>query len=80
MVTQYNNVTYKIDDVDFSLKPSSTFTLNNPAQEKVSFSAYVEQKYKVKVSDQVQPLLVSNRCYIIPELCFAIGMTERLSE
>lgn len=81
VVTQYNNVTYKIDDVDFSLKPSSCFTLNNSIQEdKVSFANYVEQKYKVKVTDQMQPMLVSNQCYLIPELCFAIGMTERLSE
>lgn len=29
VLTGYNNKTYRIDDVDFSITPSSTFTRNN---------------------------------------------------
>lgn len=48
--------------------------------EKISFAEYIEKRYKVTVANRGQPLLVSKDCYLIPELCFAIGMTERLSE
>ena len=78
IVTRYNNRTYKIDDVEFKMNPDSKFALDDT--EKISFADYVEKRYKVTVQNRGQPLLVSGDCYLIPELCLAIGMTERLNE
>ena len=38
VLTDYNNRTYRIDDVDFSVNPLSTFNLKSG--EKISYSQY----------------------------------------
>lgn len=57
VLTGYNNKTYKISDVDFNKKVSETFDFKGRV---VSFNQYYEEKYKIKIVDTNQPLLVVN--------------------
>lgn len=57
VITRYNNKTYRVDDVDFSKKASSTFDFKG--QQK-SFQEYYFEQYGIKINDPDQPLLVSN--------------------
>jgi hypothetical protein len=60
------------------MNPDSKFAVSDA--EKISFAEYIEKRYKVTIANRGQPLLVSGDHYLIPELCLAIGMTERLNE
>lgn len=84
VLTDYNNNTYRIEDVDFSTTPSSTFNLRN--NEKITYVNYYQKKYDIKISNLRQPMLVSKsktrdrqaaepECvYLVPELCRATGI------
>lgn len=56
VVTKYNSKTYRIDEVDFTRSPLSTFEFEG---RQTSFSKYYSEKYKEKIIDQNQCLLVS---------------------
>lgn len=87
VLTDYNNATYKISDIDWEQSPSSTFeTRAGP----VSFSDYYRNKYKLTIRDLGQPLLVSRATarniragmaeyiLLVPELCRATGITDEM--
>lgn len=87
VLTDYNNATYKINDIDWDQSPSSTFpTKNGP----VMFSDYYRNKYNLNIRDQKQPLLVSKSSarsvrggqsefiLLVPELCRATGITDEM--
>lgn len=88
MLTDYNNRTYRIDDVDFTKNPSHTFELKS--KEKISFAQYYKNKYNIILKDMKQPLLVSlskakerrggapEMIYLIPELCRTTGKISSL--
>ncbi|XP_017884838.1 piwi-like protein Siwi [Ceratina calcarata] len=90
VLTDYNNNTYRICDVDYDTNPSSTFRLKNG--EEIMYKDYYESKYQIKLRNQLQPLLVTkvkpkNRnseeeqfVYLVPELCRATGMTDKMRE
>lgn len=40
----------------------------------------MQKRYSLVVKNTSQPLLVSGNCFLLPEFCLAIGMTERLNE
>ncbi|XP_021919553.1 piwi-like protein Siwi isoform X2 [Zootermopsis nevadensis] len=87
VLTDYNNRTYRVDDVDFSVNPSSTFEWNG---KKASYAEYFFKKYDLKISDGSQPMLVSmpkqherqrgrdTPIYLVPELCRMTGLSEQM--
>ncbi|XP_015122024.1 piwi-like protein Siwi [Diachasma alloeum] len=89
VLTDYNNNTYRIDDVDFSASPRSTFHLRKEDRD-VSYKDYYSVKYNITIRNETQPLLVtrssgrdrragqSEIVYLVPELCRATGLTDRM--
>lgn len=90
VLTQYNNNTYRIEDVDFSTTPASSFGLKNG--EKITYMSYYKKKYNIVIGNQKQPMLVTKsktrgrqageeeRVYLVPELCRATGLTDSMRE
>ncbi|XP_051173756.1 piwi-like protein Siwi isoform X2 [Leptopilina boulardi] len=88
VLTAYNNNTYRIDDVDYSVKPNSTFKLRNG--EDISYKDYYSQKYGIRIRNDSQPMLVSRSkpkerrsgqaelIYLVPELCRTTGITDEM--
>lgn len=85
VLTDYNNKTYRIDDVDWSTTVNATFeTKAGP----VSFVDYYKSKYNIEIRDRKQPLLVSKArardvrggmsetIQLVPELCRITGLTD----
>lgn len=84
ILTDYNNNTYRIDDIDFSTTPSSTFHLRREERE-VTYADYYRNKYSITIRNLTQPMLVSRTSererrtesseivYLVPELCRATG-------
>lgn len=84
VLTDYNNHTYRIDDVDFDTSPSSTFMMKSG--EHVSYQEYYKKKYRIEIRHPTQPMLVTRTkpkqrnvdqgdlVYLVPELCRATGI------
>ncbi|KAG8224465.1 hypothetical protein J437_LFUL003188 [Ladona fulva] len=89
VLTDYNNKTYRVDDVDFSLTPESGFKLNERTT--VSYMDYYSSRYDIKIKHKNQPLLltmpkqkdrrrgIKQPIYLIPELCRMTGLNEQMS-
>lgn len=87
VLTTYNNKTYQVGDVDFTVTPATVFNWNGV---RTSYADYFSQKYKVKIRDMSQPMLVSLRkkchlwsgedylIYLVPELCCMTGLSEQM--
>ncbi|PNJ86414.1 PIWIL4 isoform 2, partial [Pongo abelii] len=85
VLTRYNNRTYSIDDIDWSVKPTHTFQKRDGTE--ITYVDYYKQQYDITVSDLNQPMLVSllkrkrndnseaRLAHLIPELCFLTGLT-----
>ncbi|XP_050457731.1 piwi-like protein Siwi [Cataglyphis hispanica] len=90
VLTHYNNNTYRIEDVDFSTTPTSSFPLKNG--DKITYIDYYKKKYGIVIKNQRQPMLVTKsktrdrqaaeaeRVYLVPELCRATGLTDFMRE
>jgi aubergine-like protein len=89
VLTKYNINTYRIDDVDFTRTPYSTFQKANG--ESTSFAHYFSAKYCETVTDMKQPLLlvtpIRNKTrrreghgpvYLVPELCHLTGLSDEM--
>ena len=69
---RYNQKTYRVERIDFSMSPESTFDKNGT---QVSYSEYYKTRYNEAISDPNQPLLINkdrktgNEVALIPELC-----------
>ncbi|KAB0805015.1 hypothetical protein PPYR_01985 [Photinus pyralis] len=86
VLTEYNNRTYHIDDVDFNTSPSSTFNKRDGTS--ISFVQYFKDRYNLNISDKRQPMLVSRAkareirsgmaemVFLVPELCRMTGLTD----
>ncbi|XP_008216870.1 piwi-like protein Siwi isoform X2 [Nasonia vitripennis] len=86
VLTDYNNNTYRIDDVDFEVTPSSTF--RKKTGEEISYVQYYRSRYNLNIREMRQPLLVSKSkprdrragkeelVYLVPELCRSTGLTD----
>ncbi|XP_043928563.1 piwi-like protein 4 [Protopterus annectens] len=87
VLTRYNNKTYRIEDIDFSVNPTHTF---KKAGTEISYVDYYKEQYDVKVHDLGQPMLVSQlksklpnknaeprMVHILPELCFLTGLSSQ---
>ncbi|KAM4828337.1 piwi-like protein 4 [Thomomys bottae] len=87
VLTRYNNKTYRIDDIDWSVKPVHTFQRRDGSE--ISYVDYYKQQYDITLSDLNQPVLVSllkskrndntepQIVHLIPELCFLTGLTAQ---
>ncbi|XP_044116634.1 piwi-like protein 4 [Neovison vison] len=87
VLTRYNNKTYRIDDIDWSVKPTHTFRKKDGTE--VTYVDYYKQQYDITISDLNQPVLVSllkskrndsteaRVAHLIPELCFLTGLTRQ---
>ncbi|XP_047548226.1 piwi-like protein 4 isoform X3 [Lutra lutra] len=87
VLTRYNNKTYRIDDIDWSVKPTHTFRKKDGTE--VTYVDYYKQQYDITLSDLNQPVLVSllkskrndsteaRVAHLIPELCFLTGLTRQ---
>ncbi|KAK9512948.1 hypothetical protein O3M35_001250 [Rhynocoris fuscipes] len=86
VLTEHNNRTYRIDDVDFDVRPNSKFKLRN--SEEISYVDYYVKKYDIRVRNLDQPMLVSRakpreiragmteNIFLVPELCRLTGLTD----
>lgn len=82
-----NNRFYKVHDIDFKKKPTSTFMKDGKS---ITFIQYFEQVYKVTIKEQNQPLFIYEKIirnkqegtedrqivYLVPELCKICGITD----
>lgn len=90
VLTFYNNKTYRIDDVDFSMTPESTFAKRDGEQ--ISYMEYYKKKYNVNIRQRSQPMLISRSkpreiragmpetVILVPELCQMTGLTDKQRE
>ncbi|XP_007495057.2 piwi-like protein 4 [Monodelphis domestica] len=89
VLTRYNNKTYRIDDIDWSVKPTDTFQKRDGTR--ITYFDYYKQQYDIKLSDLNQPMLVSQLkrkgtgneeariAHLIPELCYFTGLSKRMT-
>lgn len=90
VLTDYNNKTYRITDVDWDASPSDTFTTKKAGEVKeTSFIEYYQTKYRVTIRNPTQPMLISRSTEkqrrggeqetisLIPELCRPTGLTDK---
>nr|AGH30330.1 piwi [Nilaparvata lugens] len=88
VLTSYGNTaTYKVDDVDFTSNPDTTFDMKGV---KTTIRDYYNSKYGLKIQDSRQPLLVSRPkarderggrdgpIFLVPELCRMTGITDEM--
>lgn len=87
VLTDYNNETYKVDDIDWEQNPDSEFDTRDGPE---SYAHYYERRYRLKVRDRRQPLLVvkpkaknirggkDQLILLVPELCRATGITDQM--
>ncbi|XP_003780860.1 piwi-like protein 4 [Otolemur garnettii] len=87
VLTRYNNKTYRIDDIDWSVKPTNTFRKRDGTE--ITYVDYYRQQYDLTLSDLNQPMLVSllkskrsnngepQLVHLVPELCFLTGLTDQ---
>lgn len=89
VMTNYNNRTYLIEDINWALNPTKTF---DSREGPITYVEYYKKQYDIKIKDLVQPLLwckskekeirggasVSKNVYLIPELCCMTGITESM--
>uniref|UniRef100_T1GQW8 PAZ domain-containing protein n=1 Tax=Megaselia scalaris TaxID=36166 RepID=T1GQW8_MEGSC len=89
VLTDYNNKTYRIDDVLFDKSAMDTFRCKDVEK---SFVDYYYEKYHIRIKDPRQPLLLTysrkkvgkgnaatqDTIILIPELCRATGITDNM--
>lgn len=87
VLTDYNNHTYRIDDVDYRVSPMSTFSRKG---EDVTYKDYYANRYQIHIRHSSQPLLLSRSkardrraglaemVYLVPELCRSTGLTDEM--
>ncbi|EEC04961.1 conserved hypothetical protein [Ixodes scapularis] len=56
VLTRYNNKTYRVDDISWDLKPTSTFTYHTG--EEIAYMDYYKRIYNIDIQDTEQPLLL----------------------
>lgn len=90
VLTRYNNKTYIVDDIDFTMNPLSTFRLTK-ADREISYIDYYREQYGLTISDPKQPMLINRPrvtsvaeqdveklIVLVPELVNMTGITEAM--
>ncbi len=87
VLTDFNNKTYRIHEVDYDKTPNDTFSTR---EGDVTFVEYYRRKYGKTIHDTEQPLLISmvkardlragrpDFILLVPELCRATGLSENM--
>ncbi|XP_065207417.1 piwi-like protein Siwi [Planococcus citri] len=92
VMTSYNNKTYRVDEVNYSATPKSTFPVKNKdgSTTDTSYLDYYVKRYGCRIRDHNQPLLITRSnararrsgaaelVYLIPELCIMTGLTDEM--
>ena len=84
VMTRYNNKTYRIDDINWDMKPSDSFEYKG---RQITFAQYYAEKYNKSIRDPKQPLMTvlpslrerrdgQGPTILIPELCNMTGLSE----
>lgn len=89
VMTQYNNRSYRIDEIDMTKKPTDRFTLSDGQE--LSYVEYIRQHWNVTIQDHGQPMIVhrpkpkrgyqstgAEVIYLVPELCVTTGLTDEM--
>ncbi|XP_071451849.1 piwi-like protein Siwi [Hetaerina americana] len=88
VLTEYNNKTYRVDDVDFNTTPLSTFSMKD--NRSISYIEYYRQRYDITIKHIKQPMLltmpkqrdqrrgIKQPIYLVPELCRMTGLNENM--
>lgn len=89
VLTRYNNMSYKIDDIAWDKSPKDTFV--NARGERMSFAEYYKKQYQITIQDEQQPLLINRPrkkgmseieadriICLVPELCLMTGLTDAM--
>ncbi|KAJ7309724.1 hypothetical protein JRQ81_007787 [Phrynocephalus forsythii] len=85
VLTRYNNKTYRVDDIDWEIRPQDTFKRADGSD--ISFIDYYKKQYNAEIMDLNQPALISQpkkkspiqgRLVLIPELCYLTGLTDKM--
>ncbi|CAL8081471.1 unnamed protein product [Orchesella dallaii] len=86
VMTHYNRRTYKIDDIDFTVTPTSAFRHQDGVMTR--YIDYYLKRYNIQNIPETQPMLVSipkkkdvnkgvtGNIYLIPSLCNPTGLTD----
>ncbi|XP_034941705.1 piwi-like protein Siwi isoform X2 [Chelonus insularis] len=93
VLTDYNNNTYRVEDIDFGHNPQSSFKITKGGKEtETTYIDYYRQKYNITIRNRSQPLLITRPSIrdrragkdkdqdicLIPELCRATGLTDSM--
>jgi aubergine-like protein len=85
VITRYNNKTYRIDDIAWNRNIMEEFDYRG---KRISIAEYIWEKYKIKLTDKQQPLLISNPnaqprrsgitepIPLVPEACNMTGLDD----
>ncbi|KAL1438066.1 hypothetical protein MTO96_010408 [Rhipicephalus appendiculatus] len=90
VMTRYNYRTYRVDDIAWDLKPTSTFTFHSG--EVITYIDYYKRIYNIEIQDSDQPLLLHRDkprknapeseeprlVCLVPELCTLTGLTDEM--
>ncbi|XP_074597867.1 piwi-like protein 1 [Brevipalpus obovatus] len=87
VLTRYNNKTYRIDDIDTTQTPLSTFKRHDG--DEITFEKYFLTQWNQRINDKAQVLLIHRPkarrgeeqpsiIALVPELCHLTGLTEDL--
>ncbi|XP_061484783.1 piwi-like protein 4 isoform X2 [Rhineura floridana] len=86
VLTRYNNKTYRVDDIEWTVKPTDTFQKSDGTR--ICYEDYYKQQYDIVLTDLNQPMLVSQLknkgsstveprvAHLIPELCYLTGLSS----
>lgn len=89
VITRYNKIVYRIEDINFDLNPNSEFEDRRGGR--ISYARYYQERYNITIRDLDQPLLLAvqnNRrgrdqesgerrdCFLVPEICNITGLTD----
>jgi len=87
VMSEYNNKTYRIDDIDENVSPLSTFVKKDGS--KITYMDYYKEKWKLTIYSVNQPMLITKNkrsirqfgeedtiVYLVPELCKLTGLSD----
>ena len=82
VMTDYNNMFYVVDGIDFNLNAFSSFTTKDNAS--ITYVDYYQQKKGLTLKYPHHPLLISkdkktkNVVHLMPEFCLITGLSDEL--
>lgn len=79
VLTLYNKKCYRIDEIEWDMSPSSSFSKEGS---NTDFKSYYTTRWGRDIKHEDQPLLKSRiksmQCYLLPEFCVMTGLTDEI--